>query len=216
VPALASVALMKELNRLNEKVIAMAMHAISSEQHDVTFFTVNQKNMEKLAVMIGEYIAKLSRIDLPKIIADELPDIILVVQQYIYINDLVCDVVLLQKEINLGEDKNNILNSLTSLKKDTAFILNNSVLNQVEFDFESLQERFKILENNYDTLRLSILKSGAEGELGMVTIDAQLQQASIIKRIAKQILKVVSRHKLLISDLGVESPQFIDSKSTDS
>lgn len=200
VPALASVALVKEINRLNRHAIAVAMAAMSSESSSAERFSVDQQNVERLSAAIAGYVVQLSRTDLPEKIAQLLPDVILVAQQNVAITNLASDVVSLQKNIASGHEQ--ILASVVKLKQDTVSVLRNAMVESLEFNPHKLQQQLDELESDYEVLRLAVLKAGTDGRLGMATVDGLLQQASIIKRIAKQIVKATDRHTQLIAGFG--------------
>ncbi len=204
VPALASVALAQEMNRLNRHAIAVAMTAINAaDSHDGKVI-VDQKNVEKLATAIGGYVAELSRTDLPENIAQRFPEVILLVQRYVTISGLAHEVVSLQKDIDIGDQQ--LSDAVAKLKSDTVSILKQATVEAPGFNPEVLSPQLKVLESDYDHLRSAVLKAGAVGSLGMVMVDHLLQEAVIVKRIARQTVKAVARHTVLIVGLGYELP----------
>jgi beta-xylosidase len=60
-------------------------------------------------------------------------------------------------------------------------------------DFNNIDRQLNDVEEEYDTLKFHVLKAGSEGILGMVTVDAQLQQANLLRRIARQTVKATHR-----------------------
>ena len=204
VPALASVALMKEAGNLNRKVIAIAMDAVSSEGEDIDRFISDQVNIEQLATAIGGYVAQLGRTHLPEEVANHLPEVIRIAQQYVLITELAGDVVARQKDIHLRPEQEQLLQTVVKLKQDAASILKKAVISKPEFDPGLLQQLYTELEDDYETLKMAFLKAGAEGSMGMVTIDNQLDQANLIKRITKQLVKATRLQSELITGFGIE------------
>jgi len=209
VPALASVALMKESGNLNQKVISIALAAISSEGQDVERFMADQTNIEKLATAIGSYVAKLGRTNLPEQVANHLPEVIRITQQYVLVTELAVDVVARQRDIYLKPEQENILQSVVKLKQDAAAILKKAIISKPEFNPELLLERYDDLEEDYETLKRIFLKAGADGTIGMVTIDNQIDQANFIKRIAKQLVKATRLQADLIADFGIDRASLV-------
>ena len=74
-----------------------------------------------------------------------------------------------------------------------------------DFDLPSLQQQLNKLGEIYDSLKLAVLQAGADGRLGMVTVDAQLQQANLIKRLAKLSVKEASRLQQIIELFGIHT-----------
>lgn len=60
-------------------------------------------------------------------------------------------------------------------------------------DLDTIENQLKIIEDGYDTLKFTVLKAGSEGRLGIVTVDAQMQQANILRRISRQLVKIAKR-----------------------
>lgn len=204
VPALASVALLKETGNLNQKVIAIAMDAVSSEGEDIDRFINDQANIEKLATAIGGYVAELGRTHLPEEVANHLPEVIRIAQQYVLITELAGDVVARQRDIHLKPDHEHILESVVKLKQDAASILKKAIISKPEFDPDLLQQCYAELEDDYEALKMTLLRAGADGSMGMVTIDNQIDQANLIKRISKQLVKATRLQSELTTDFGID------------
>ena len=204
VPALASVALMKETGNLNQKVVAIAMAAVSSEGEDSDRFIIDQTNIEQLATAIGGYVSQLGRTHLPEDVANHLPEVIRVAQQYVLISEMASEVVARQKNIHLKPEQEQIMQKVAKMKQDTASLLKRSMISKPEFDLKLLQQRYAELEDDYDTVKMTLLRAGADGSMGMLTIDNQIDQANLIKRIARQLVKVTRLQSRLTTDFGID------------
>ena len=60
-----------------------------------------------------------------------------------------------------------------------------------------------------ETLKRIILKAGAEGSIGVVTIDNRIDQANIIKRIANQLVKATRLQSDMITDFGIDRASLV-------
>ena len=203
IPALASLALVREINGVNRRCLAIAMDSISAEVGHSSRFEIDQANIHRLAGAIGEYVARLSRTDLPENVAAHLPGVIMIVQQYVSLTELAADVVDLQKQIDLGEETQ-VQEAVAGVKKDAVWILKNALIDRPELDTALLQSRYEDLDKDYNRLRFTILKAAADGRLGMMTVDNQLDQINTIKRIVKHAVRAVRMHSELFPDLGIE------------
>lgn len=212
VPALASVALMKETGNLNQKVIAISMAAVSSEGRDIDRFIADQENIEQLATAIGGYVAQMGRTHLPEQVANHLPEVIRVVQQYVLITELACDVVARQRNIHLKPEQEHILQKVVKMKQDAASLLKRSSISKTAFDPKLLQQRYAELEDDYDALKMAFLRAGADGSMGMLTIDNQIDQANLIKRIARQLVKVTRLQSKLTTDFGIDPATLVSAE----
>ena len=212
VPALASVALMKETGNLNQQVVAIAMAAVSSEGEDSDRFIIDQANIEKLASAIGGYVAQLGRTHLPEDVANHLPELIRVAQQYVLISELASEVVVRQKNIHLKPEQEQIMQKVAKMKQNAASLLKRGMISKPEFDPELLQQRYAELEDDYDTVKMTFLRAGADGSMGMLTIDNQIDQANLIKRIARQLVKVTRLQSKLTTDLGIDPATLVSAE----
>ena len=203
IPALALHAVMQEINGMNRRCLSVAMDAISAEGMQTSRFANDQAEVHKLAGAIGDYVARLSRTDLPENVAAHLPEVIMIVQQYVSLVEMSQDIVNIQKEIRLGEEQA-IIDEVNNIKKDAVWILKNGLVDNEIQDVSVLQLKYDDLDNNYNRLRFNILKAGAEGRLGMMTVDNQLDQVNTIKRIVKHAVRAVRMHSELSPELGFE------------
>ncbi|GJM05472.1 MAG: hypothetical protein DHS20C09_14630 [marine bacterium B5-7] len=195
IPAVATDALFKELIDISEFSIKSSSSVLSQEGGN----TINLENdsgiIIKRTTEVGNYIAMLSKQDLSAEIAQCLPDMMLVAQQNVSLIDLALDVVALQKKVHVPDEESAIVEAMTKLRKltvhtfeETRFRTNNTV---------SLGDALNEIENVYEDFKLIVFKTGSKGRLGIVTIDAMVHQASLIKRMAKLSVKTTVRmHKI--------------------
>ncbi len=193
VPALAVSALRDELNRVSDLSIRIASDAMNMENVDNSRIQQDNDNLELLAGEIGNYVARMSQADLPAEIADRMPEVILTVQEYVTVANLACEISELQGELSLGSNHESVLEGISMYKQEAANLLQHIVTTQINFDRHALEERLKDLEKTRKELRLTVLKAATRGLLRMVTLDALLQQANLIRSMVRRYLKASGR-----------------------
>ena len=188
VPAVAMQALLKELERIKTQVLDYTKSTISVEvatPQDTT------SDIELLAIEIGKYVSRLGRMDLPENIAQSLTTVIQITQQYVLIEDLCKDITDLQNKIDISDE--DLLKEINNYKKLCVQLLT-IISNAVEhLDYNNMDKQLESIEQEYDKLKFHVLNAGSKGKLGMVSVDAQLQQANLLRRIARQIVKATHR-----------------------
>lgn len=197
VPAVAIQTLLKELTRTRTMVLQYIQSVISMETDTVTDET---SEVEQLTVEIGKYVARLSREDLPENIAQSLPMLIQVAQQYALLEDMCKDYIDLQTRGQITDEQ--ISTALNLYKHLCIRLLATIDTLEEESDMTEIDGLLKELEQEYEALKFQLLKAGSEGKLGMVTVDARLQQANLLRRIGRQAVKATHRlrsmHNLVV------------------
>lgn len=193
IPALAVRALGDELNRVNKMAVRAATDAINIEEIAASQVITDSDNLELLATEIGNYVAKLSQAGLPAEIADTLPEVILNIQEYVTMVNMACEVVSLQEKIHIPEGEDAILEMVARLKQQCVHLQSRSMPAATDFSLESLEQELSTLEETYDALRLVVLKAATQGKLGMITVDAQLHQANLIRSMSRRCFKAARR-----------------------
>lgn len=190
IPALAVDALINELARVNQIAVNAARDALSSERGETGRLVIDHDNSIKLVSEIADFISKLSRVNLAQEIADVLPKILETAQKYTIVTGYASEIVELQGKIILPQDSN-LENQLQQLRVDAADIVNSADVKKVQIDIGLLEEKTGKLESTYIDLKHVVLQAGSAGTMSMLSMDAQLQQAFIIRRMAKQLKKAV-------------------------
>jgi hypothetical protein len=98
------------------------------------------------------------------------------------------------------------LRSLISrLKREAADIIVDASVSDHRVNIQAMEQKLGVLENTYIDLKHTVLNAGARGQVSMIIMDAQLQQAFIIRRMAKQIKKAVSNYPEILAITGVKT-----------
>ncbi len=197
IPAVASDALFKELTNLN-KFGVKAVSAVLS--HEIAYrdeLELDTVAIISLTTEIGNYTAELSKQDLSEETAQSLPQMMLIAQQYVSQMDLAKDVIDLQKKIHVPDEQQQVTEAMSQLRKQAVKILENTIYIEGQNKEEMLTVAFDEIEKTYEDFKLIVFKAGSKGKLGIVTVDALVHQASLIKRMAKMSIKIIRRmHKI--------------------
>jgi phosphate:Na+ symporter len=189
VPALAIEALLKELDRTGVQALHTAQEIINRGTDGRS--DIEQTGLTPLITEIADYVAQLSRKDLPENIAQSLPSVIQVAQKYLLLEELATDIVELQDKVRVTDSQQ--LENIRNYRELVTTLLASIDTDIKQGNQEKINQYIEKLDEAYDSLKFQILKTGSEGTLGMVTIDALLQQANILKKIAKEAVKVMTR-----------------------
>jgi len=204
VPALATNALLSELGRVNIIAVNAAREVLESDRFSLQKLGIEHENSIKLVSEIGNFTARLNQAHLAADIAGILPKIMESAQKFSVITGYACDIAGLQHKIRLPDDE--VLRNLISrLKGEAADIIVGAGASDHRIDIQVMEQKLEVLENTYIDLKHAVLNAGARGQVSMIIMDAQLQQAFIIRRMAKQIKKAVNNYPEILAVTGVKT-----------
>ena len=204
VPMLAANALLSELGRVNLIAVNAAREALGADHVSLQKLGLEHENSIKLVSEIGNFTARLNQANLAADITGILPKIMESGQKFSVITGYACDIAELQHKIRLPDDEH--LRSLISrLKREAADIIVDASVSDHRVNIQAMEQKLGVLENTYIDLKHTVLNAGARGQVSMIIMDAQLQQAFIIRRMAKQIKKAVSNYPEILAITGVKT-----------
>ncbi|OGT65519.1 MAG: hypothetical protein A3I13_04520 [Gammaproteobacteria bacterium RIFCSPLOWO2_02_FULL_47_50] len=204
VPMLAANALLSELGRVNLIAVNAAREALGADHVSLQKLGLEHENSIKLVSEIGNFTARLNQANLAADITGILPKIMESGQKFSVITGYACDIAELQHKIRLPDDEH--LRSLISrLKREAADIIVDASVSDHRVNIQAMEQKLGVLENTYIDLKRTVLNAGARGQVSMIIMDAQLQQAFIIRRMAKQIKKAVSNYPEILAITGVKT-----------
>jgi phosphate:Na+ symporter len=198
VPALAANALLNELGRVNRVAVKAAGGVLSMEHLSLDRLRHEHDSSIRLVSAIGIFTARLNQANLAADIAGVLPKIMESAQKFSAITGYAVDVAELEHKIRLPDDIY-LQNLVLQLKQEAAGIILHAGAADHKIDFVKMEHELEILENTYIKLKQAVLDAGARGLMDMMVMDAQLQQAFIVRRMAKQIKKAVSNYPEILS-----------------
>lgn len=201
VPVLAANALLSELGRVNLMAVNAARDALDSDRVSLQKLGFEHENSIKLVTEIGNFTARLNQTHLGADIADILPKIMESAQKFSTITGYAYDVAELQHKIRLPDDEQ-LKSLLSRLKSEAADIIVDTGVSDHRINIQAMEQKLEVLENTYIDLKHTILNAGARGQMSMTIMDAQLQQAFVIRRMAKQIKKAASNYSDILAVTG--------------
>ena len=201
VPELALDALVKELGHLQSIATDACIAAIDNRDGNTDTVQLTRDSIEKLATRIAENVARLMQAGISEAVAAVLPEILLNTQRASMNVDNAVDVVERTQEIDIVGEPPEVINDINNFRK-----LAVSILRMLDEDSDSAgaeqAKRLEILEGDYDRVRRDVLFAGARGQMAMLSIDAQLTQLNLIRRIARQAAKTGLRYQQVKSMLS--------------
>lgn len=198
IPALAANALFSELGRVNIRAVNVARNVLTIEHVPLEKLRQEHANSLRLVSEIGNFTARLNQGHLAADIAGLLPKIMESAQKFSIIIGYACDIAVLQHKVVLPDD-DHLRNLISQLKCEAAEIISLAGVSDHKINIQDMEQKLEILENTYIDLKHTILNAGARGQMSMIAMDAQLQQAFIIRRMAKQIKKAVVNYPEILS-----------------
>jgi len=186
-PSLALHALNKELERISQYALNIAVDSIKLESISNTLKPQDQ-SIKKLITALGDYTSKLYKQNLSDDISNQLPAILRISQYYNSISDL--SIILSQQkqfselaiDPNIQQEINNYLRQSVSLLNDLG--LQKKLRSEKEIDNQLTK-----LEINYQTIKALLLRRGAEGVLSIAKMDKKMNLISHVRRINQQAVK---------------------------
>ncbi len=201
IPAVAMEALLKEMSRLQAGAVRTVQTSLGRDSGNGDNYP-GAATAETLAVFIADYVTQLNRNDMPENIARTLPTFIRVTQQYVLLCDLATDVMALQDQIRISDER-------VQHKQDMFKDMVSAIFNRIdpvitETDSKQLKQDLENIESEYESLKAVILDSATHGRMGMTAVDAQLQQNNLMRRMARQIIKAVDHLQEIKQELQRE------------
>jgi phosphate:Na+ symporter len=199
IPSLALHALYKELQRVGHYSLAMAKDSINFETASKNM-AVKDTVVEKLSIAIGDYTSKLYKQNLTQDIADALPSILRISQYYDTISEI---------SVVINADKKNVQTSIDTIiqqqinefYKHSIHLLDHSHIGQHTAQGDTLKNELDTLESEYQSLKLFLLRRGAEGKLSIAKMDKTMASISQIRRILQQAVKAFIHFETLDIDV---------------
>jgi len=190
VPALAVDALIKEMKRAQQLSLTSARDNIIPGNSQ-NALSDGQYSLQQLLETISGFIASLGRKDLPDNIACSLPVLIQLGHQYLLLDELARDAAMLGEKVQITDQV--MLDMTASFRERVIHVLDSVMPELNADDLAAAVKKLEAVIEDYDGLKYHILKSGSSGQLGMVTVDAMLQQSLLLRRVAKLAVKVSRR-----------------------
>ncbi len=204
IPAVAVDALFKELMNIKQYVVQAGTAMLSREDFDAASVEKDHTILINLTSEISSYITRLNKQDLPNEIAVALPEMMLVTQKCVSFMELAKDAVDLQGKIHFKQEVPETQEAITRLKKLAVKTLDNTLLEERKIQEIDFDQALLEIDNAYEDLKMQVFKQGTRGELGIVSVDAIIHQASLFKRMIKLAVKVTRHMQELHESLAIE------------
>lgn len=199
IPSLAIHALYKELQRVGHYSLAMAKDSINFETTSNNM-AVKDSVVEKLTTAIGDYTSDLYKQNLSEEVADTLPSILRISQYYDAISELAVNINADKKKIETAINAS-IQEQINIFYKHSVILLNHANIGQKSNQEDTLKKELDTLESEYQSLKLLLLRRGAEGKLSIAKMDKTMASISQIRRLLQQAVKAFIHFETLNIDI---------------
>ena len=204
IPAVAVDALFKELINIKQYVVQSGTAMLSQESFDVATVDKDHTILISLTSEISDFITRLNKQDLPNDIALALPEMMLVTQQCVLFMELAKDAIDLQGKIHFKQEVPETQAAINRLKKLAVTTLDKTIVEERMIEEIDFDQALLDMDNAYEDLKMQVFKQGTRGELGIVSVDAIIHQASLFKRMIKIAVKVARHMHELRQKLAIE------------
>ena len=187
-PVMAAQALIREIARLNDMAAQATNAALSVESGDPEIVDADGAVASAIADAISQFIAKLGRGELPQNVATTLPIALRTTQRYLAVMDTATVLARLRTEIGTIEDAE-LEDALNTFVAAVAAAARAAEIGESMPNTETLGMRREAVATTRERLRQRTLHAGAQGMVGMPTVDALLSLADQGRRAARQLGK---------------------------
>lgn len=181
VPALALVALEKEIARLGEMALALLQRALAGS--DAARIVHDAQTTTRLKLAIGQFLTRLSRAKLSGENALRLSRLLRALRYY----DTVAE---LAQAIAIGAAEPALPGDLPAMQATRALAAQIDALCR-EAAPATATAGLDRLEARYQALKADLLQAGAQGDIGMPEMETLLRRASLARRAAEQAVKAL-------------------------
>lgn len=189
-PKLALNALILELARISGVTRQMALMALSADPASIYRITQEHEIIIKLSLAVDEFIERLERESLTSEITEQIAKKLRLQQHILACAEQAYAIVKEKIDIDAINDVN-LLADINHFRSEviTLFELSDTVTER--FSIENLEKQLERVQVSYDSVKASLLNSGAELRVSIPFIIEVVEQNSRIRRMARQMVKAV-------------------------
>ncbi|ATX79935.1 phosphate:Na+ symporter [Mariprofundus aestuarium] len=189
-PELATKALIREIERMQEISIRMAEDAISTEASISPRLKVEMNVLHKLADAVGEFSSKLRKSNLPEDVANALPVALASTRYFIDVAELAEEIDNLQSKEVIGVYEELEL-ALVDMRRQAIAILEDVKKHCFESEEVLVRESGAIeaLSHNYNVIKSQLLRAGTTGKLSARHMVALIELMKNIERLVTHCVK---------------------------
>jgi phosphate:Na+ symporter len=188
-PVLAREALGKELRRVQGVSIRMAEDAINTEASLSPRLLADRYVLDKLTDAVGSFSSKLRRTDLPVEVAESLPMALAAARYFIDVAELAGEIDQKQSREVTGTSKR-LEDMLAEMRRLSISILEH--VREINSHGEMTEQGVDVLdtlEQNYESVKMQLLRAGAMGEITARHMVALIELMKNIERLVSHSVK---------------------------
>jgi len=211
-PALAVHALAKELSRMATVVRRMAFETLSLESRPEKSIFRDHVIAKKLAAGIAKFISSLERGVLSQETADILAKLLRAEQHLLACADQAIEIATLQPEMQSMDDEA-MIGKVALYRSEVVQLIDLANPESDKFSLIECELQLEAVQRAYDDSKTSLLQAGAELRTPIPGVIDTLEQNSLVRRMARQLVKAMrfldidflsSEHERKIDDDDLE------------
>lgn len=192
-PDLALEALNMELSRIGAMARSNAKDVLSAEgSAPIERLAKERDSVDQLVLATGDFVNKVQTDGVPEKMADNFPLGVRISRYYSDIVEHVADIAKTEGTLPPIDDEQ-LATEVAAFKQHAAQIIELSNTDGEHFDNKALKEAVKTFEHEYQQLKATLLRAGANDKLSVRQMVARLDELSAIRRVIDQIFKA-SKH----------------------
>ncbi|HHJ80385.1 MAG TPA: Na/Pi cotransporter family protein, partial [Candidatus Tenderia electrophaga] len=186
-PVLAFQALGLELQRIADIGRKLAKGAISAELGPSGQLLTDRHIQDQLVIAAGEYCTSLQKTKLPAELAEALPNAIRVGRYYSAVSHLAEHIAAQQQHHSLADTE--LAEKISHFKSNVVQLIEAADVSLDHYSSETCTTALAKLQDDYQSLKSTLLRGGTEGHIKTTEMVVQLEMASQLRRLAEQIEK---------------------------
>ena len=190
-PPLALNALALELSRVTAVVRRMGLEVLRHKKISNRRISADEMVVQKLSSSVAEFITHLEKEKLSQEVSAELALILRAQQHLLASADQAALFARLQADIMAVED-DQLLAGIKRFHAEVASLIEMAKPGQADFSYAGCERQLAQIQLDYDELKASLLKAGAELRIAIPLMIDVVEQNSRLRRMARQLVKAMN------------------------
>ena len=190
-PPLAVNALALELSRVTAFVRRMGLEVLRHKKISSRRISADEMVVRKLSSSVAEFITHLEKEKLSQEVSEELALILRAQQHLLASADQAALFARMQADITAVED-DQLVAGIKRFHAEVASLIEMAKPGEADFSYAGCERQLEQIQLEYDELKASLLKAGAELRIAIPLMIDVVEQNSRLRRMARQLVKAMS------------------------
>lgn len=208
-PPLAVNALALELSRVTAIVRRMGLEVLRHKKISNKRITADEMVVQKLSSSVSEFITHLEKEKLSQEVSEELALILRAQQHLLASADQAVLFARMQADITAVED-DQLLAGIKRFHAEVASLIEMAKPGETGFSYAGCERQLEQIQLDYDDLKASLLKTGAELRIAIPLMIDVVEQNSRLRRMARQLVKAMNCLNEVFVTTGTILPESVE------